>query len=363
MRKAFGSKFRTHASAGSGTASPGPVSSAITKIVVVLQENHTFDNYFGTYPGADGTLGKRILLPTAAGGPPSQAPAHSPTLMPTDLTHNWASAHADYDGGKMDGFVYSEGSAGTLAYFDRTDVPRYWAVADRYVLCDRYFTSVMSESAPNHLFLVAGTCGGLRDDRVPATIAVPPIFASLDSRGVPWKVYGFTRWYESFEYVQRTPSARARFAPATQFATDVANGTLADVSWVIGAAGGTEHPPASVQTGQNAVADGVINLLGGSPYWPSLALFVTWDDFGGFYDHVAPPQVDAFGYGFRVPCLVISPFARPGFLDHTVNDHTSILKFIETRYSLPALSTRDAQANALSEAFEFGAPARPFLRV
>lgn len=351
------------AGATPSSAAGGSARSPISKIVILLQENHTFDNYFGTYPAADGTLGKGLRLPISKGGPPAVGPAHSPTLTPTELNHNWNAAHADYDGGKMDGFVYTEGNEATLAFFDRSDLPRYWAAADHYVLCDRYFTSAMTESAPNHLFLVAGTCGGIVDNHVPAALLIPPIFAQLDAHGVSWKVYGFTNYYESFEYVQQTPGAKARFSPGNRFASDLANGALADVSWIIGSPGGSEHPPANVQIGQNGVADGVINPLGKSPYWPNLALFVTWDDYGGFYDHVAPPQVDAFGYGFRVPCLIISPYARQGFVDHVVNDHTSILKFVETQYSLNPLSTRDALANNLSEAFDFSAPPRPFLRV
>jgi phospholipase C len=337
--------------------------SAISKIVVVLQENHTFDNYFGTYPGADGTAGKDLRVPATSGGPPSVVPTHSPALSPPSLNHNWATAHADYNGGKMDGFVVAEGSPGTMVYFDRGDLPRYWAAADQYVLCDRYFTSAMTESAPNHLFLVAGTCGGIQDDKVPTTIPFPPIFEQLDAHGISWNVYGFRSWFEKFDYVQRTPGSTAKFRTAAAFAADLAAGNLSDVSWIIGAAGGSEHPPANVQLGEASVADGVLNAVGTSPYWPSVAVFVTWDDFGGFYDHVAPPQVDAFGYGFRVPCLVVSPFARPGFIDHVVNDHTSILKFIEVRHGLVALGPRDAAANDLSEAFDFTSPPRPFVRV
>lgn len=339
------------------------VASPISKIVVVLQENHTFDNYFGTYPNADGTAGKNLLLPLSPGANPSLAPSHSPTPSPVDLNHNWASAHTDYNRGKMDGFVYGERNAGTLAFFDRSDLPRYWAVADQYVLCDRYFTSVMSESAPNHLFLVAGTCGGIQDDSVPASLPFPPIFEQLDRRNVTWKVYGFTQWFERFAYVQKTASAATKFAPAGGFATDLADGTLSDISWIIGAPGGNEHPPQNVQLGESSVADDILNALGSSHYWGSAACFVTWDDFGGFYDHVPPPQVDAFGYGFRVPCLVVSPFARAGVIDHQVHDHTSILKFIETRYGLQPLSTRDAGANDFSEAFDFSTPPRPFVPV
>jgi phospholipase C len=354
---------RRKGSASRRSASTNADLETIAHIVVVLQENHTLDNYFGTYPGIDGTLGKGILLPRTRGGPPAVGPVHSATLAPVDLNHNWNSAHADYDAGKMDGFVYSEGSETTLAYFDRTDLPRYWAAADQYVLCDRYFTSVMTESAPNHLYLVAGTAGGLKNDAVPSALPFPPIFAQLDQKGVSWNVYSASSWYQSFEYVQKTPGARAHFRPPAAFASDLKGGALAEVSWVIGAAAGDEHPPANVRSGEAGVADGIINPLGQSPVWPSLALFVTWDCYGGFYDHVPPPQVDAFGYGFRVPCLIVSPYARAGFIDHTVNDHTSILKFIETRYGLSPLSSRDAQANGLAEAFDFASPPRSFAPV
>jgi phospholipase C len=346
-----------------GRPAPVATSATISKIVVVFQENHTFDNYFGSYAGADGTAGKSFRLPVTPGAAPTVGPSHSPTLTPADLTHSWASAHTDYDDGLMDGFVYGEGSVGTLAYFDRSDLPRYWALADRHVLCDRYFTSAMTESAPNHLYLVAGTSGGIQNDRVPAILPFPPIFAQLDSRGVSWKVYGFTQWYERFAYVQQSPAAQRRFAAGSAFATDLAAGALADVSWIIGAPGGDEHPPSSVQAGQNSVADEILNPLGQSPYWPSLAAFVTWDCYGGFYDHVAPPQVDSFGYGFRVPCLVISPYARPGLVDHTTNDHTSILRFIEDRFGLSPLTTRDSSANGFGEAFDFASPPRPFIPV
>ncbi|MGI0132302.1 MAG: phospholipase C [Thermoplasmata archaeon] len=345
------------------TPSSDSKAAPIDRIVVVLQENHTFDNYFGTYPGGDGTAGRPILLPRVVGGLPSVGPSHSPTLTPTDLNHNWRSAHDDFDQGAMDGFVYSEGSPTTMDYFDRSDLPHYWAAADHYVLCDRYFTSAMTESAPNHLFLVAGTAGGLRDDRVPATLTFPPVFASLDAAGISWKVYGFTSWYKRFDYVQRTPAAQANFAPTGQFARDLAAGRLAQVSWMIGAPGGDEHPPKNVGVGQDSVARDIVNALGASSFWPSIAIFVTWDDFGGFYDHVAPPAVDTEGYGFRVPCLIISPYARNGFIDHAVNDHASILKFVEQRFGLSPLSTRDASANDLTEAFDFSHPGRPFTPV
>lgn len=335
--------------------------SAIKNIVVVLQENHTFDNYFGTFPGVDGTQGKKICIPKAQGSVDCLSPFHASTLTPADMNHTWKTAHEDFDSGKMDGFVYSEGNILTLCYFDGGDIPRYWNVAKSYTLCDRYFTSVMSESAPNHLYLVAGTAGGLLDDRVPQTLTFPPIFEQLDLHGISWRVYSKQSWYQNFEYVQNNARASKNFSPSSQFALDVQSGTLADVCWIVGAPGGDEHPPRNVQTGQNSVIDDVVNPLGMSKFWDSSVIFITWDDYGGFYDHVSPPQVDEYGYGFRVPCLIISPYARAGYVDSVVNDHTSILKFIEKRYSLDSLSSRDGSANDFSEAFDFSSPPHPFV--
>jgi phospholipase C len=342
--------------------------SAIENVVIVFQENHTFDNYFGTYPGADGTAGKDICLPQAkgtskggAGGGGCIAPFHDSSLTPVDMSHAWTTAHDDYDGGKMDGFVYTEGNKETMGYYDGGDLARYWKAAQQYVLFDSYFTAVMSESLPNHLYLVAGQSGGITSDTVPASLDFPPIFEQLDQKGISWKLYSSTTtWFQNFAYVKGSPTAKANFLPAAQFATDLQAGSLSQISWIIGAAGGDEHPPDNVQTGEGYVADSIVNALGSSKYWDSLALFVTWDDFGGFYDHVAPPQVDQYGYGFRVPCLAISPYARQGFVDSTTNEHTSLLKFIEDLHGLTPLSTRDAAANNTTEAFDFTSPARPF---
>jgi phospholipase C len=345
---------------GGGVAASKGFASSVGKVVIVLQENHTFDNYFGSRAGVDGTAGKGLCIPQSPGSSKCVAPYHDTSRTPVDMNHNWPAAHKDYDGGKMDGFVYSEGSPETVGYYDGSDLPRYWKAADQYVLCDRYFTSVMSESAPNHLYLVAGTAGGLKDDRVPSSLILEPVFKQLDEKGVTWKVYGSTSWYRSFAYVQGSQGARGNFAPGSEFSKDVKSGSLSDVSWVIGAPGGDEHPPADIQTGEGSVADDVVNAVGASRYWPSSAVFVTWDDYGGFYDHVPPPQVDEWGYGFRVPCLVVSPYAKEGFVDSTVNDHTSILKFVESRFGLSPLSTRDAAANDMAEAFDFTRKPRAF---
>ena len=156
-----------------GNASTPP-SSPIKNIVVVFQENHTFDNYFGTFPGADGTLGKAYCLPKTQGSKSCVSPFHDTNLTPVDMNHDWTTAHKDYDAGKMDGFVYSEGNQETMGYYDSGEIPRYWKAAQQYVLCDRYFTSVMSESQPNHLSLVAGTCGGITRRHRSRNYHLPP---------------------------------------------------------------------------------------------------------------------------------------------------------------------------------------------
>jgi phospholipase C len=338
----------------------------IKNIVIVLQENHTFDNYFGTYPGVEGINGKTICLPQSPNKTQNCiAPFHDSNLTPVDMNHNWKSAHSDYNNGKMDGFVYSEGNQETMGYYDRSNIPRYWAIADNYVLCDHYFTSVMSESAPNHLFLVAGSNGGIIDDNVPKPLNLPTVFEQLDQKRVSWKVYGFTKWYESFSYVQNNPTVRKNFSSSPNaFAQDLQNQNLAEVSWIVGAAGGSEHPPENIQTGQNSIADGIVNAIGSNAsLWNSAAIFVTWDDYGGFYDHVSPPQIDQFGYGFRVPCLIISPFSRKGYIDKTTYDHASILKFIESRFLLSSMSTRDQSATAPIAAFDFSSAPRSFVSV
>src|ERR1700676_3955451 len=169
------------ASRGAGKTVAVPGLSAIKNIVIVLQENHTFDNYFGTFPGADGIVGKNICLPETLGSPKCVSPYHDSNLTPVEMTHSWNAAHSDYDGGKMDGFVYSEKNRETMGYYDQRDLPRYWKAAEEYVLCDKYFTSVMSQSAPNHLYLVAGTSGGIIDNNVPGTLNFQPIFQQLDT--------------------------------------------------------------------------------------------------------------------------------------------------------------------------------------
>jgi phospholipase C len=352
---------RNRTATGSSTGAPRG-RWPLTHIVVVFQENHTYDNYFGRYPRGAGTLGISIRLPSAPGAAGTVPISHAPNPPAGDLNHSWGTAHGDFDEGKMDGFVYSEGTTSTMGAYNGSDLPRYWKAADQYVLCDNYYSSVMSQSAPNHLHLLAATAGGLRDNHVPGRLPFPPIFESMDATGISWGLYSdYSSWYTSFAYVQDTPSAKNRIHPASHFARDLAAGTLPQVSWIMGIGhDATEHPAEDIRVGMNLVADSVVNAVGKSPLWPGVAIFVTWDDYGGWFDHVPPPQVDSEGLGFRVPCLVVSPFARQGTIEHTQLEHCAILRFIENQYALAPLTARDRDANDFSTAFDFGSPARPF---
>jgi phospholipase C len=272
----------------------------------------------------------------------------------------------------MDGFVYAEKSANAMGYYDSRDIPYYWDYASQYVLMDNFFTSEMGPSLPNHLYLIAGQSGNLTKDVNNFTLNFPTVMDQLDAHGVSWKYYndgtnGYTHpgaWnpLPAFQSFKTNASRLKNLAPTAEFVNDVSAGKLSSVSWVIPSGmSESEHPPTDVGVGEHYIVS-TINAVMQSPYWNSTAIFVTWDDYGGFYDHVAPPQVDSFGLGFRVPCLVISPYAKQGFIDHTQADFTSILKFIETAHSLPPLTARVAATSNMSDAFDFSqAPRAPLV--
>jgi phospholipase C len=384
-------------------------SSSISNILLIIQQDHSFDSYFGTYPGANGIVGKNIFLKGYNGGPGS-GPFHNSNLSPPVLPRWWAAVHNDYDGipqnpivgpiyssGKMDEFVWvqqynkmpSATDVQSMGYYNGSDLHHYWNGAANYVLCDNYFCSMMSRTPGNELYFIAGTCGG-GIDNVPYPYPMKdlttgkylvPIFEQLDHAGVTWKLYGGSdtnnnQDFRGFQYVIEqngglTDSSGAallsgsycskHFLDRSIYFTDIQNHTLAEVS-IMNGASPDEHPPQNIQQGEWNVTQ-IINAVGNSSYWPGMAIFMTYDDNGGFYDHVAPPQVDEYGYGFRVPCLVISPYVKKGLIDHTQFDHTSILRFIEDRYGLSPLSTRDATAKSMVAAFDFSQTARSFVNI
>ena len=365
----------------------------IQHIVILYQENRTFDQYFGTYPGADG-LPLNVALPKAPGSIQTVSPFHLTNTSTRDLDHSSRVARIAYDKGKMDGFVYAEGSNLTMGYYDDRELPYYWDYASKFVLMDNFFSSEMGPSLPNHLYLIAGQSGGLTENTQGGTCEsreicngganntsnnpyglsnnltfnFTTVMDQLDSRGVSWKYYngdkddykdaGYWNPLPAFASFKNNTSRLNNLAPNSQFPVDLAKGNLAQVTWVIPTEDESDHPTADVGVGQKYLVS-TINAIMQSKFWPSTAIFVTWDDYGGWYDHVAPPQVDAFGLGFRVPCLIISPYAKAGFIDHTQSEFTSILKFIQTVHNLPPLTQRDAMASNMFEAFDFSQTPSP----
>jgi len=382
---------------------PAPAASAargmdaIQHVIWIIQENRSFDNYFGTYPGADGTP-PSTCLPKLPGATECVPPFHMPPEQPVlDLEHDWQTAHAAYDHGAMDGFVWAEGTPYTMGYLDERDIPNYWQYARHFTLCDRFFSSIMTGSSPNHAYTVAAQSGGtinnvgtlqrleeVRDDAEGFSFA--SIVDRLGNQRVSWKYYVetqpvppgrantlsrlafpdpkvYTLWnpLPGFKTVRESPMAMRHLVPLQQYFADLDHGTLPQVSWIIPDFQDSEHPPEPVAQGMWYVTRAV-NALMRSPYWNNSVIFLTWDDYGGFYDHVPPPEVDAYGYGPRVPMLVISPRAKAGYVSHYTYDFTSVLRFIELRWSLPHLTPRDHRADAMLDCFDFSqAPTPPLL--
>src|SRR5256712_7274146 len=328
----------------------------IKHIVIIVKENHTFDNYFGTYPNANGvnsTLVNRYNL--------YHLNDTNPDSTFTGLSANWQSAHKAYDNGKMDRFNYLTSSQNTttpFGYYDHTQIPYYWDYASQFVLFDNFFTSAMSISVPNYQYILSAQ---MNPD--PKFLNNPPydqqasmdnyttILNVLDSKNISWKFYhgrlDAPRYFSTLNNTQD----RANDVPEGNLFTDISANNLPSVSFTTPSQ--SEHqPPQDIKLGEDSTVS-ILNAIMASSYWNSTAVFITWDDSGGWYDHVPPPQVHEFGYGFRVPLLIVSPYAKQGLVDHTLSDHTSLLKFIETLYSLPPLTQRDAQANNLMEAFNF----------
>ncbi|HEY2458222.1 MAG TPA: alkaline phosphatase family protein [Candidatus Acidoferrum sp.] len=365
------------ACASSGNAPVPGNFTAIQHTVFIINENHTFDNYFGTFPGSDGTTtgllssGQRIPL----------------SAMPDDyqasiLCNGWDCSLQAMDSGKMDKFdVMNGGTWSAFMQVTEQEIPNYWAYARRFTLADHYFTSVHGPSLPNHFFAIAAQSGGAIDNggnpgpgtdcegaswgtvtvideygnpsQHPLCFDFKTLPDSLKEAGISWSYYADGGGFLSIiDHIRHGALWNEGVAPSAQFATDAKSGHLPAVSWVLPPGEYSGHPPGSTCESENWIVN-MLNAVMQGPDWNSTVVFVTWDDFGGFYDHVAPPQVDQFGLGPRVPLLIISPYAKAGYVSHSVYDHTSVLKFIETRYSLRALTSRDAAASNMLDSFDF----------
>ena len=368
----------TRAGGGSRPRTP------IHHFIYLLQENHTFDNYFGTYGrGTDGTPAG-TCMPLNLNHPKGKCikPFRLGGRAVTDIGHNVIIFRGQYNHGKMNGFanvlrLQGVDPTNVMGYYDGTDIPYYWNLADQYVLFDRFFSSATDGSGSNHFFWVGAYPADPHD--TPKTgFTRPTIFDELEKAGVSWKFYvsnydakitfrahvvgdrsSQVVWVPLLNYARfiDDPKLAKHIVPLSQYYKDLHNGTLPAVSY-IAPSGASEHPPGSVQSGMRFVRT-VINNLVASPYWTSSAFLLSYDDWGGWYDHVRPPQIDGFGYGFRVPALLVSPYARHGYVDHTTLDFTSGLKFIEENWGLAPLTRRDATATSIAGAFDFNQTPRP----
>jgi phospholipase C len=386
----------------------------IENIVWVTMENHSFDSYLGHlaeyahYPA--GTTVEEAPAgasnPDAMGNP--QPWTHAQHLCTLDTNHEWSGTHQEIDTGKMDGFVVANdgwdrsalpassmndptlwSGARAMWWYDQRDIPFYYQLAATFAVADHYFCSVPGPTWPNRMYEYAATSFGETTNVFPDISAYPypesdaTILDELEKRHTSWLLYsdgppgagtvygtaGATRW------------GRRITAPFAQFQADAAAGNLPAVSFVdpdLGSelnqgADTDEHPPGDIQSGQQFVGK-VVQAVTSSPQWPHIALFITHDEHGGFYDHVPPPKACAPDgkapildpgdttqggfdqYGVRVLLIVVSPYAKKAYVGHHVYDHTSITRFIEAKFRLPALTARDANAEPPTDLFDFQNP-------
>jgi phospholipase C len=342
----------------------------ITHVIVLVQENRSFDHYFGQL-AAQGQPDAEPLPPGASNPDRDGRPVpafHLPsTCVPVDPPHQWSSMHAHWNNGRMDGFVTSaagrdddDDDAGRYAmgYYNGRDLPFYYWLASTFSLSDRYFSAAMGGTWPNRQILYTGTAQSQNAPTSQLTGA-HSLFDALDEAGVAWNV--FTDGPPRQDCIGWKKDARG-VQPMSRFFAELAAGTLPAVSF-IDPNKEDEHPPADVQRGEGW-SRLIYTRLVQSPLWPRLAAFLTYDEGGGFFDHVPPPpacapSADRAEYdrrGTRVPLIVVSPWARAHAVSHHVSDHASILRFIELKFGLPALSDRDANADALLDRFDFTMP-------
>ncbi len=322
----------------------------IEHILIACQENRSFDTYFGYYSRA-GSFGvpQGYTQPDGRGG--SVSPHHFFFPLSGDPSHSWQSIHSEWNHGRMDGFYTTDGKT-ALGFYNGSDLAYYFALADHFTLCGRYFGSVLGPTVPNRLVLWSGTSGGVTTDILnDGALDYPTIADLLDAHGISWKCYNLGLGNGTFDDLEhfnplvffKRWTKDTRLKPdEDEYYADLKAGKLPQVSFLITESLISEHPPADIRMGQHKMGQ-IINALIASSAWQRSALFLTYDEAGGFFDHVAPPQLDAYGLGVRVPTLVISPYARRGYLSGQLYEHASILKFIERRFNLPTLASVNHQ--------------------
>jgi phospholipase C len=312
---------------------------AIEHVVIIVKENHGFDNYFGTFSGANG-----INLPRST-NPPLRDPDHR--------HHAWLTRK----------------TTAVKAQFVEQDIPAYFAYAREFTLCDNYFTDVAGPSTPNHLMLIAGDSPIINNPpsyRLPPgapLFNIPSLPGLLDKARLTWGNYGGYA-FPMIQELRDKPSL-----PSGQFAVDAKAGKLPAVSWVYALHDASEHPPDPQDVGNPLVGNvthgmqwtvNQVNAIVQGGLWQKTVIFVTWDDWGGWFDHVDPPEVEKwpadgtqFRYGTRVGCLVLSPYAKAGYISKVFHSHVSILRFCQNRFALPALNSRVTAADGMTDCFDF----------
>jgi phospholipase C len=357
------------------------VDTPIKHLVIACQENRSFDHYYGYAPQVQAHKGfgppKGYFQPDSAGG--KHFPFEFTSLSTPDPPHSWTAVHAQYDGGKMDGFwqvaqtAIGDGDA-AIGYYTANELPFYYSLFANSALCANYHCSLLGPTWPNRFYFPAATSGGITTNGIwgYGVFDYPIILDLLDEAGVTWGVYNmnfdsvpfgntdnvFVFW-NKYAHDQRTLGSKGSFL------NDARQGTLPQVSWLVSsfAHQKDEHPPADVTLGMGLQQE-LITGVRESPLWDSLVYLLTYDEHGGFFDHVVPPQIDAFGLGVRVPLWVISPYAKVGPVKSSLPaEHTSTLKLIEALHGLETLSSRnhlfDAGTPTGANYQAAGAPAPP----
>jgi phospholipase C len=382
--------------------------SQIKNVVVILQENRTPDNLFHGLPGADiansGMNSKGQII----------------TLEPIPLANNYDLNHAHpafvtmYDNGKMDGADKVKVSCipnakncpppnPQFTYVRLSDVAPYFQLAERYTFADRMFQTNQGPSFPAHQFIISGTSAptanselfaaeeptgvanainntgctaplkeyvalidpsGSESHRAYPCFEHPTLIDLLDNAGISWRYYtpsAVSGWTgpNAISHIRFGPDWKDVILQPRQILKDIKNGQLPGVSWVIPSWAASDHAGYNQGLGPSWVAS-IVNAIGHSRYWANTAVLITWDDWGGFYDHVAPTIYNSYEYGFRVPLIVVSPYAKSGYVSKVTHDFGSILKFIEGVFGLPSLGYADARADDLSDCFQFNERAREF---
>jgi len=454
------SKPNSHASANSAERVAGgragsyivpPGIHKIKHVIIIMQENRSFDSYFGTFPGADGIPMSNgqptVCVPNPLG--PCSKPFHDTADGNGGGPHGMGNAIKDINGGKMDGFVQQRdlargsctnpdnpacqgfGTADVMGYHTAAEIPNYWAYAKNFVLDDHMFESVNSWSLPQHEYLLsewAARCKtkspmscvndaggsyspGAIDNAVRAELTTGKTSIDLAWTDITWLLYmhhvswgyyvqdgwqpdcenssaetcapvqqvwstpGIWNPLPLFTDVQ-TDGQLKNIQPLANFLTQAKSGSLPSVSWIVPSGNDSEHPPNPVHMGQ-AYVTSLVNAVMEGPDWDSTAIFLGWDDWGGFYDNAAPPTVDANGYGIRVPSITISPYARQGYIDHQELSQDAYLKFIEDDFlgggrldpatdgrpdPRPGVREDEAELGSLIQEFNFDqAPRKPLL--